>query len=152
MEDGTNKTTIGINRRNPDVLTCIANLSNDEVFTPPEIAKDILDNLEKVWAEGNDGEILWGNKSLRFLDPSCKSGIFLREITVRLIGGLQTEIPDLEERIDHILTKQVFGIALTELTALLSRRSLYCSKTANGAHSIARSIDTAEGNIWFNRL
>ena len=152
MEDGANKTTIGINRRNPDVLTCIANLSNDEVFTPPEIAKDILDNLEKVWAEGNDGEILWGNKSLRFLDPSCKSGIFLREITVRLIGGLQTEIPDLEERIDHILTKQVFGIALTELTALLSRRSLYCSKTANGAHSIARSIDTAEGNIWFNRL
>jgi len=25
--------------RNPDVLTCIANLSNDEVFTPPRLKK-----------------------------------------------------------------------------------------------------------------
>ena len=30
---------------NPDVLSCIANLSNDEVFTPPELANKIIDML-----------------------------------------------------------------------------------------------------------
>ncbi len=34
--------------RNPDVLTCIANLSNDEVFTQPELAGRRLDMLAEA--------------------------------------------------------------------------------------------------------
>ena len=30
---------------NPDVLSCLANLSNDEVFTPPDIVNQMLDML-----------------------------------------------------------------------------------------------------------
>ena len=30
---------------NPDVLTCLANLSNDEVFTPPQVVNRMLDML-----------------------------------------------------------------------------------------------------------
>lgn len=30
---------------NPDVLSCLANLSNDEVFTPPEVVNQMLDML-----------------------------------------------------------------------------------------------------------
>lgn len=136
---------------NPDVLTCIANLSNDEVFTPPEFANRMLDTLEHAWAETNDGASIWSDPTVTFLDPATKSGVFLREITRRLTDGLAERIPDLEERVDHILTKQVFGIGITRLTALLSRRSVYCSKAANGPHSIAKSFDTADGNIWFER-
>jgi site-specific DNA-methyltransferase (adenine-specific) len=136
---------------NPDVLTCIANLSNDEVFTPPEFANQVLDTLETSWAESNNGENLWENKELKFLDPCTKSGVFLREIVKRLTVGLIKEIPDLTERVNHILTKQVFGIGLTELTSLLARRSLYCSKNANGIHSIARTFSSDAGNIWFER-
>lgn len=136
---------------NPDVLTCIANLSNDEVFTPPELANQMLDTLERAWAEGNDGEIIWTNKDVTFLDPCTKSGVFLREIVVRLNEGLAKVIPDLTERVDHILTKQVFGIGITQLTSLLARRSVYCSKYANGIHSVARTFSTEEGNIWFER-
>src|SRR5699024_159414 len=51
----------------------------------------------------------------------------------------------------HILTKQVFGIGITELTALLARRSLYCSKYANGPHSIAQTFSTESGNVSFER-
>jgi len=138
--------------RNPDVLTCIANLSNDEVFTPPEFANRMLDTLTDAWAEANDGANIWANPSLRFLDPCTKSGVFLREITSRLTHGLALEIPDLEQRVDHILTKQVFGIAITHLTSLLARRSLYCSKHARGQHSIAKSFARDSGNIWFERL
>ncbi|MGK2906303.1 MAG: Eco57I restriction-modification methylase domain-containing protein [Desulfuromonadales bacterium] len=138
--------------RNPDVLTCIANLSNDEVFTPPELANRMLDTLAEAWAANNNGANIWANTSIRFLDPFTKSGVFLREITSRLTKGLATEIPDLEDRVNHILTKQVFGIGITYLTSLLARRSVYCSKHANGPHSIATGFYSGAGNIWFERL
>lgn len=128
---------------NPDVLSCLANLSNDEVFTPPQLANQILDMLPQE---------LFQSKETTFLDPCCKSGIFLREIAKRLINGLEKEIPDLQERLNHIYTKQLFGIAITELTALLSRRSTYCSKKANSQYSICNAFDNEEGNIQFQRV
>lgn len=137
--------------RNPDVLTCIANLSNDEVFTPPEFANRMLDTLAEAWATSHNGANIWVDKKVKFLDPCTKSGVFLREITSRLTQGLAHKIPNLEERVNHILTKQVFGIGITNLTSLLARRSVYCSKHANGEHSIAKSFDNDAGNIWFER-
>ena len=126
---------------NPDVLLSLANLSNDEVFTPPDLANKILDMLPHE---------LWQDKNATFLDPVCKSGVFLREIAKRLMKGLQEQIPNTQERINHIFTKQLFGIAITELTSLLSRRSVYCSKTANGKYSICDAFDTQAGNIKFD--
>jgi len=137
--------------RNPDVLTCIANLSNDEVFTPPEFANRMLDTLAEAWAASHNGANIWADKKVRFLDPCTKSGVFLREITSRLTQGLARKIPNLEERVNHILTKQVFGIGITNLTSLLARRSVYCSKHANGEHSVANGFDNDTGNIWFER-
>lgn len=128
---------------NPDVLTCLANLSNDEVFTPPNLVNDILDMLPQE---------LFEDKTITFLDPVTKSGVFLREIAVRLMEGLKDEIPDKQERINHIFQTQLYGIAITELTSLLSRRSLYCSKTANGKYSICNSFDDEQGNVIFDRV
>ncbi len=127
---------------NPDVLSCLANLSNDEVFTPPELVNHMLDLLP---AE------LWQNKEARFLDPVTKSGVFLREIAKRLNTGLADQIPDQQTRINHIFSQQLYGIAITELTALLARRSVYCSKTANGRYSICDSFSDPQGNILFKR-
>ena len=124
-------------QHNPDVLSCLANLSSDEVFTPPEVANAMLDMLPKE---------LWKDSKATFLDPACKSGVFLREIAKRLIEGLKDEIPDLQARLDHIFHRQLYGIALTDLTALLSRRSLYGSKWANGKYSFSR-FDTADGFV-----
>ncbi len=145
------KAGFALRGRNPDILTCIANLSNDEVFTPPEFANRMLDTLAEAWAASHGGASLWTNKAVRFLDPCTKSGVFLREITRRLTKGLESEIPDLEERVNHILTRQVFGIGITHLTSLLARRGLYCSKHARGKHSIARGFASDDGNIWFRR-
>jgi site-specific DNA-methyltransferase (adenine-specific) len=143
--------SLSLRGRNPDVLTCIANLSNDEVFTPPEFANQMLDAVAAAWAADNDGAMIWSDPSVKFLDPFTKSGIFLREITSRLNKGLADQIPDLQERVDHILTKQVFGIGITQLTSLLARRSVYCTKHAQGEHSIATSFTSDQGNIWFER-
>ena len=126
---------------NPDVLSCLANLSNDEVFTPPKLVGEIVDMLPQE---------LFTNKKTTFLDPVSKSGVFLREIAKRLMIGLETEIPDQQERINHIFKNQIYGIAITELTALLSRRSLYCSKTANGKYSVCDVFDNVNGNIKFD--
>lgn len=128
---------------NPDVLTCLANLSNDEVFTPPNLVNEMLDLLP---AE------LWSNPDARFLDPVTKSGVFLREMVKRLMEGLENQIPDQQERINHIFTKQLFGIAITELTSLLSRRSVYCSKKANGKYSVCELFDDEQGNIRYERM
>lgn len=148
----TAQASFALRGRNPDVLTCIANLSNDEVFTPPEFAARMLDTLAQAWAASHGGADIWADPSVRFLDPCTKSGVFLREITTRLVKGLAKEIPGLESRVDHILTRQVFGIGITRLTSLLARRSLYCSKHANGEHSVARSFRNDGGNIWFERI
>ena len=141
-----------LRNRNPDVLTCIANLSNDEVFTPPELANKILDTLTQAWADDNNGANIWEDENIRFLDPCTKSGVFLREITTRLTSGLEKKIPNLEKRVEHILSRQVFGIGITKLTSLLARRSVYCSKNADGKHSIAKSLENKDGNIWFERI
>lgn len=148
----TEQAAFRLKGRNPDVLTCIANLSNDEVFTPPEFANRMLDTLAEGWAAANGGANIWADSSVTFLDPCTKSGVFLREIATRLIKGLEGEFPDLQDRVDHILTKQLFGIGITRLTALLARRSLYCSKHATGPHSVASGFgEKDEGNIWFER-
>lgn len=128
---------------NPDVLSCLANLSNDEVFTPPNLVNQILDLLPKD---------IWKNKDAKFLDPVSKSGVFLREIAKRLMIGLEKEIPDKQKRINHIYTNQLYGIAITELTSLLSRRSVYCSKTANGKYSVCDDFKNEQGNIIYERM
>lgn len=127
---------------NPDVLTCLANLSNDEVFTSPNIVNEMLDLLPKE---------LFKSKETKFLDPVCKTGVFLRETTKRLIKGLENEIPNLDERIEHILKNQIYGIAVTELTSLLSRRSVYCSKYPNSDFSVVK-FDNCEGNIKYKKM
>lgn len=126
----------------PDVLSCLADLSNDEVFTPPEVANKMLDMLPQE---------LFRDPNTKFLDPACKSGVFLREIAKRLIAGLADKIPNLQERCDWIFKNQLYGIAITELTSLLSRRSVYCSKYANSPFAITK-FDNVEGNIVFHKM
>lgn len=132
-----------VTQYNPDVLSCLANLSNDEVFTPPALVNRMLDMLPQE---------LFRSPQTRFLDPVSKTGVFLREIAKRLIVGLEEAIPDQQERINHIFTQQLYGIAITELTALLSRRSVYCSKRADSEYSVCTQFTTTEGNIRYRRI
>lgn len=132
-----NKTTY-----NPDVLNCLANLSNDEVFTPPALANQVLDMLPQE---------LFRDPKTKFLDPVSKSGVFLREIVKRLDRGLATVIPDRQQRIDHIMHNQVYGVAITELTSHISRRSLYCSMRANSEYSVSQ-FPNPEGNVKYKAL
>ena len=126
----------------PDILNCLANLSSDEVFTSPELAGRMLDLLPPE---------LFRSPKTRFLDPCSKSGVFLREIVKRLLEGLEEDFPDLQQRIDHIMTRQVFGIACTDLTAEMSRRTLYCSKAANGEYSVSTKFRNVKGNILYEQ-
>lgn len=126
----------------PDVLSCLADLSNDEVFTPPDVVNRMLDMLPQE---------LFRSPETKFLDPACKSGVFLREIAKRLIAGLADKIPNLQERCDWIFKNQLYGISITELTSLLSRRSVYCSKYPNSPFSITK-FDDVQGNIVFHKV
>ncbi len=128
--------------KQPDILEVIADLSNDEVFTPPKVANAVLDMLP---------EHVWSDPTLRWLDPGCKTGVFLREVTRRLLRGLADQFPDEQSCLAHILENMVFGIGVTELTSLMSRRTLYCSKNASGEHA-AVQLTSASGKVWFDRV
>jgi site-specific DNA-methyltransferase (adenine-specific) len=130
------------NKKEPDILEVISDLSNDEVFTPPSVAREMLDLLPSS---------VWLDPSLRWIDPFTKTGVFLREITKRLLVGLEGKIPDEQKRLDHILRNMVFGIAVTELTSLMSRRSLYCSKWADSEKSVVK-FPNKHGNLFFQRV
>ena len=128
----------------PDVLSCLADLSNDEVFTPPDIANRMLDLLPQE---------LFRRKETKILDPACKSGVILREAAKRFIAGERDQFDSLQECIDWVFHNQIYGIAITELTSLLSRRSVYCSKYPNSPFSITKfEPDDVQGNILFHRI
>ena len=123
----------------PDILDSLAQLSNDEVPTPPKLARAMLDILP--------GEV-WSAPGYRWLDPFNKSGIFLREIAVRLLEGLASWEPKFERRREHIYRQMIWGTSITEMTGIISRRSLYCSQDASGPYSVVR-FDEEEGNLPF---
>ena len=131
------------NQNNPDVLNCLANLSNDEIFTPTKLATQILDTLPKK---------IWSNPNIKFLDPCSKTGIFLREIANRLNNGLKDIIKNDKKRSEHIFLKQIYGISITELTALISRRSIYYSKNVLGKNSICAKFPNKDGNIYYKEI
>lgn len=130
-------------KHQPDILEVISDLSSDEKFTPPSVANAILDLLPQQ---------VWDDPTLKWLDPGCKTGVFLREAAKRLLisDGLKAAFPNEDARLEHILSNMLYGVAITELTALMSRRTIYCSKVANNSHSAAH-LASSDGNIWFRR-
>jgi site-specific DNA-methyltransferase (adenine-specific) len=130
-----------VGTRQPDILEVIANLSNSEVFTPPRIANDVLDLLP---------EHVWNDPTLRWLDPASKTGVFPREITRRLMVGLADVMPDESTRLRHILRHMIHAIAITNMTGMMSRRSLYCSTDASSLHSVTK-MASPDGNVWHGR-
>lgn len=126
-------------RHIPDILDCLAQLSNDEVPTPPNFANQMLDLLpDEVWSDPN----------LKWLDPFVKSGVFLREVATRLLSGLAEWEPDFEKRRDHIFRNMLYGTSITEMTGLLARRSLYYSRDASGETSVVK-FASPDGNVPF---
>ena len=125
----------------PDILDCINNLSSDEVFTPPTVAKQVLDLLPPE---------LWSDPNLKILDPACKTGVFLRDAAKRLMVGLAVALPDEKARRRHIFENMLYGVAITELTGLIARRSLYYSKDAASEFSVAK-LPHSDGNIHYSR-
>lgn len=139
--------------RPPDILNTLSSLSTDEVITPLRVVGPMLDGLSTAWAAEHDGNSIWANEAVTFLDPATKSGVYLREIAGRLIAAHEPYVDEVarQERVDHVLTRQVFGIGITQLTALLARRTVYCSKDASGPFSVSGAFQEHAGNIWFER-
>jgi len=123
----------------PDILDCLEQLSNDEVPTPPRIAREMLNLLPPG---------VWSNPDYKWLDPFSKSGVFLRESAARLLDGLAGWEPDFEKRRDHIYRNMLYGNAITTMTGMIARRSLYCSRDASSDLSVVK-LDSPDGNLPF---
>ena len=131
----------------PDVLATLAQLPNDEVFTPPALVDTMLDALPKE---------VWKNHTFRWLDPATKSGVYLRQVASRLMFGLADWEPNPIKRREHILRNMLFGAAATSLAAEIARRTLYQTTDATGSSIVDESIrplviglPNPEGNVLF---
>lgn len=90
---------------------------DSQIYTPIPIAKEMVNILpEEVW-----------NKDTTFLDPACKSGIFLHEIYLKLMETplMIQDFPDKAERRKHILQNQLYGISPNDMCQLMSTRTVY---------------------------
>ncbi len=136
-----------------DILETLTNVGSDEVFTPRKVVDMMLDALPKE---------VWSNPDYRWLNPASKTGIFEREIAIRLDVGLKDIIPDTETRRKHILQDMIFSIGQTKFTANVARRTLYYCCQANrpcdglmedghyvNGYAIGNGtwFDDAEGNV-----
>ena len=136
-----------------DILETITNVGNDEVFTPRKVVDRMLNSLP---------EEVWHNPDYKWLNPATKTGIFEREIAIRLDEGLKDKIPDIETRRKHILQNMIFSIGQTKFTANVARRTLYYCCQANrpcdgimedghyvNGYAIGNGtwFDDAEGNV-----
>lgn len=135
--------------RAPDTLTCIADLSNDEVFTPPALAGRMLDALAAAWAGAHGGADIWRDPAVTFLDPFTKSGVFLREIVSRLTDGLGDPGPPGTRR-PHPLSPGLRHRNHRAHCLAGAPQSLLLPKCQR-PHSIAKSFPTEDGNVWFER-
>lgn len=129
-----NKSKALQSKRDYDILNMLNSISNFEIFTPFEVAQNMVNLLP---------EDVFKDPSYKFLDPCVKSGIFLREIIYKLndnlplikytdpYSGITYDLSDKKERISHILRNMIYGIAISELTAYVSRRTLYGVMDAN---------------------
>ena len=126
----------------PDILDTITKLSSNEVPTPPEIANAIINSFP---------DQLWKDPELKILDPFCKSGVFLREIAKRLFEGLKDQFPDENKRREHIFQNMLYGVAITRMSSLMSRRSVYYTKDASSKYSVVK-FDNSDGNIVYENI
>ena len=88
-----------------DIFAYIPRQKSSLVFTPQPVVKQMVDILEQE----NPG--IFSDPTKTFADLFSTAGLFLMELVRRLDAGLVDAIPDPDERLRHILTKQIFEMS-----------------------------------------
>jgi hypothetical protein len=107
------------NDRGLDIFDYIPPQQTNQIYTPKAVVEMMIDNLEKQSPE------IFKSKDNTFLDPYMKSGLFITEIVKRLYNNLENRIPDKNQRLEHILTKQVYGFAPSKILHLISNETIF---------------------------
>jgi SAM-dependent methyltransferase len=76
-----------------------------EVFTPAPLIDELLDQLPKY---------IWNSLDTKWLDPCAGRGNFFILVYMRLLDGLQKQIPNLKERKTHILSNMLYMVELNK--------------------------------------
>ena len=99
-----------------DIFDYIPPQKTNQIFTPRWVVQKMVDELEA----NNPG--CFDDPSKTFADLYMKSGLYITEIVKRLYRskGLRKAFPDEEQRIRHILSKQVYGMAPTRIIYLIA--------------------------------
>ena len=112
-----------------DIFDYIPPQQTNQIFTPKKVVKMMVDKLQEESPED------FRNPDKTFVDLYIKSGLYLTEIVKRLYVGLESQIPDKDSRLKHILENQVYGFAPSEIIYNIARNFIF------GFDENAKNID-----------
>jgi type II restriction enzyme len=92
-----------------DIFAYIPQQKTSLVFTPKKVVTLMCDTLEA------ENPRIFGDPTTSFVDPFSTAGLFCMELVRRLDKGLAGTIPEPDERLRHILTKQVYELSHNEI-------------------------------------
>ena len=126
-----------------DIFDYIPPQKTNQIYTPKAVVKHMVDDLEA----NNPGIFADPNKT--FADLYMKSGLYITEIVKRLFQNekMKELFPDDQERIEHIMKHQVYGLAPTRIIYLIATNYIFgfdegLKNSVLGKHF--KQIDAAE--------
>ena len=125
-----------------DIFDYVPPQKTNQIFTPRSVVVEMVDLFEKE----NPG--CFDDPSHAFADLYMKSGLYITEIIKRLFRseGMKAAFPDDRERLDHILEKQIFGIAPTKIIYEIATHFIlgFHDEVGQGCNSNFELADSAE--------
>lgn len=99
-----------------DIFDYIPPQKTNQIFTPRWVVQKMVDELEQE----NPG--CFDDSRKTFADLYMKSGLYITEIVKRMYRSeeMKKQFPDDDERVRHILRKQVYGMAPTRIIYLIA--------------------------------
>jgi len=108
-----------------DIFDYIPPQETNQIFTPKRVVKMIVDRLQETHPE------LFKNSETTFCDLYMKSGLFITEIVRRLFENTRTQYNNDKDCIRHILEKQVYGFAPTDILYNICMNLIFGFDTTN---------------------
>ena len=135
-----------------DIFDYVPPQKTNQIFTPKAVVIQMVDMLEKE----NPG--CFDDETKTFADLYIKSGLYLAEIVKRLYRSdrLKQLYPEPRDRLNHIFSKQIYGLAPTEIIyrIVLSFLLGFSEEMKIDKHNIKKcdAMELAKGNYFEEEL
>lgn len=124
-----------------DVFSYIPPQETNQIFTPKQVVQMMVQKLE------DEDPQVFEDPSKTFIDLFMKSGLYITELVKRLFNNpvMKNKIPDNDQRLKHILEKQLYGLAPSDIIYHIATNYIFSFDTENKiSRKNFKSVDTRQ--------